>query len=96
MLHDRGGGESLPIVTVYTTSYCAYCHIAKALLSKKGIPYVEVDVTGDDDMRRKLVVMSGGKRTVPQIWIGDKHVGGFTDLAALERRGELERLLAHP
>ncbi len=81
-------------VKIYTTTYCGYCVRAKDLLKRKGVAYEEVDVTGDDEMRSKLVEMSGGQRTVPQIWIGDTHVGGYSDLARLESEGRLDPLLA--
>ena len=80
-------------VKIYTTTYCGYCVRAKDLLTRKGVRYEEVDVTGDDDMRTKLVEMSGGQRTVPQIFIGDTHVGGCDDLIALDQRGGLVPLL---
>jgi glutaredoxin 3 len=79
-------------VKIYTTTYCGYCVRAKDLLTRKGVKYEELDVTGDDEMRSKLVEMSG-QRTVPQIWIGDTHVGGYTDLARLETEGRLDPLL---
>ncbi len=79
-------------VKIYTTTYCGYCVRAKDLLTRKGVKYEELDVTGDDTMRSKLVEMSG-QRTVPQIWIGDTHVGGYTDLARLESEGRLEPML---
>ncbi len=81
-------------VTVYTTNYCPYCTRAKSLLSKKKVPFEEIDVTGDDAMRVKLVEMSDGMKTVPQIFIGGEHVGGFTDLAELEQAGKLDAMLA--
>jgi glutaredoxin 3 len=80
-------------VKVYTTTYCGYCDRAKSLLRKKGVEYEEIDVTGDDDLRIKLVEMSGGMRTVPQIWVGETHVGGFDDLSALDRSGKLDEML---
>jgi glutaredoxin 3 len=80
-------------VKIYTTTYCGYCVRAKDLLTRKGVKYEELDVTGDDDMRSKLVEMSGGQRTVPQIWIGDTHVGGYSDLARLESEGRLDPML---
>ena len=80
-------------VRIYTTNYCGFCMRAKELLSRKGVDYEEIDVTEDDAMRSKLVEMSGGQRTVPQIWIGDTHVGGYTDLARLDRDGQLESML---
>jgi glutaredoxin 3 len=79
-------------VKIYTTTYCGYCVRAKDLLTRKGVKYEEVDVTGNDEMRSKLVEMSG-QRTVPQIWIGDTHVGGYSDLALLESQGRLDPLL---
>lgn len=80
-------------VKIYTTTYCGYCVRAKDLLTRKGVKYEELDVTGDDDMRTKLVEMSGGQRTVPQIFIGDTHVGGYSDLARLESEGRLDPML---
>jgi glutaredoxin 3 len=80
-------------VKIYTTTYCGYCVRAKDLLTRKGVKYEELDVTGDDDMRSKLVEMSGGQRTVPQIFIGDTHVGGYSDLARLESEGRLDPML---
>ncbi|HSP81415.1 MAG TPA: glutaredoxin 3 [Myxococcaceae bacterium] len=79
-------------VKIYTTSYCGYCSRAKDLLTRKGVSYDEVDVTGNHELRAKLVEMSG-QRTVPQIWIGDTHVGGYTDLARLESEGRLDTML---
>ncbi len=80
-------------VKVYTTTYCGYCDRAKSLLRRKGVEYEEIDVTGDDEMRMKLVQMSGGMRTVPQIWVGDTHVGGFDNLSELDRSGKLDTML---
>jgi glutaredoxin 3 len=81
-------------VTVYTTNYCSYCNRAKNLLKSKGVSFKEIDVTGDDAMREKLVEMSGGAKTVPQIWIGTEHVGGYGDLADLEKEGKLDAMLS--
>lgn len=83
----------MPVVTIYTTGYCSYCTRAKQLLGKKGVAFVEVDVS-DDDERRAWLVETTGRRTVPQVFIGERSVGGFDDLAALERAGELDRMLA--
>jgi glutaredoxin 3 len=80
-------------VVVYTTDTCGYCTLAKDLLRRKHIPFSEVDVTDDDNARDALVLRTQ-QRTVPQIFIGDTHVGGFTDLDALERSGKLDGLLA--
>jgi glutaredoxin 3 len=80
-------------VKIYTTTYCGFCVRAKDLLKRKGVDFQELDVTNDDKMRAKLVEMSGGQRTVPQIFIGDTHVGGCDDLIALDQRGGLVPLL---
>lgn len=80
-------------VTMYSTRFCPYCTAARRLLSAKGIEFEDVPVDGDPELRRQMSERAG-QRTVPQIWIGDTHVGGFTDLAALEKRGELDRLVA--
>lgn len=80
-------------VVIYTTPVCPYCVQAKALLKRKGVAFREVDVAGDDALRREVVARSG-QRTVPQIWVGEHHVGGCDDLYALERAGRLDALLA--
>jgi glutaredoxin 3 len=80
-------------VKIYTTTYCGYCVRAKDLLKRKGVDYQELDVTGDDALRSRLVEMSGGQRTVPQIFIGDTHVGGYSDLARLDSEGKLDAML---
>lgn len=77
---------------IYTTQTCPYCVRAKRLLQKKSVPYQEIDVSWDDDARLRLM-QATGRRTVPQIFIGEKHVGGSDDLHALEERGELDGLL---
>jgi glutaredoxin 3 len=81
-------------VVIYTTRFCPYCHMAKRLLSQKGAPFEEVDVSGDAAARATLREKAGGRTTVPQIWIGDTHVGGSSELHALDRAGELDALLA--
>ncbi len=80
-------------VRIYTTTYCGYCARAKDFLRGKQIPFEEVDVTGDDEMRARLVVLSGGMRTVPQIFVGEAHVGGYSDLVKLDSEGKLAPLL---
>ncbi|MBX9592614.1 MAG: glutaredoxin 3 [Hyphomonadaceae bacterium] len=84
----------MPKVVIYTTPFCSYCLMAKRLLTKKGVQFEEIDVAGNRDLREELVAKSGGRTTVPQIWIGDTHVGGSDDLYALERAGRLDLLLA--
>ena len=79
-------------VKIYTTATCPYCQRAKRLLQNKNVPYEEIDVSCDDDARMRLM-QSTGRRTVPQIFIGDRHVGGADELHALEARGELDPLL---
>ena len=81
-------------VTIYTTQTCGFCLRAKQLLQERGIPYEEIDVTGDDGARERLVEKADGRRTVPQIFIGDQGIGGYTDLAQLDREGKLRPLLA--
>jgi len=81
-------------VTVYTTPICPYCVRAKALLGKKGVTYNEVDVMMDAKARDEMLAKSGGARTVPQIFIGETHVGGCDELYALERDGKLDPLLS--
>ncbi len=81
-------------VEVYTTNYCPYCVKAKRLLDAKDVDFTEIDVTDDDEARIALVEKSGGRRTVPQIFIDDKAIGGCDDLYALEESGELDKLLA--
>jgi glutaredoxin 3 len=81
-------------VKVYTTNYCPYCTRAKALLTKKGVPFEEVDVTENPELRTWLVQASGGRKTVPQIFINGTSVGGFDDLAALDQAGNLQKMLA--
>ena len=80
-------------VEIYTTQWCPYCHAAKSLLDGKGVPYEEVDAD-DPATRMAMVERANGRRTVPQIFIGETHVGGYDDMAALERRGQLDSLLA--
>ena len=81
-------------VTIYTTQTCGFCLRAKQLLADRGISYEEVDVTGDDEARAKLVERADGRRTVPQIFIGEEGIGGYTELAQLDREGKLQPLLA--
>lgn len=80
-------------VKIYTTPSCPYCHRAKRLLQKKNVPFEEIDVAGDDEARAALVQRTG-ERTVPQIFIGETHVGGSDELQALESQGKLDALLA--
>ncbi|MBI4518387.1 MAG: glutaredoxin 3 [Deltaproteobacteria bacterium] len=82
----------MPDIKVYTTRYCAYCLRAKRLLDQKGLRFEEIDVGGSAE-RRAEVVRRSGRRTVPQIFIDGKPVGGFDEIKALDDRGELDALL---
>ena len=80
-------------ITIYTTRSCPYCHSAKSLLARKGASYDEIDVSGDAAERQRMMLRANGRRSVPQIFIGETHVGGSDDLHELERRGRLDGLL---
>jgi len=82
-----------PRIVLYTSPFCGYCSAAKRLLEKKGAQFVEIDVMFDGERKREMIRKSG-RQTVPQIFIGDRHVGGYDDLSALDARGELDPLLA--
>jgi glutaredoxin 3 len=77
-------------IILYTTQYCGYCRAAKQLLLTKGFDFVEIDVAEAPARREEMVVRAGGRLTVPQIFIDDTHVGGYEELAALERAGKLD------
>ena len=81
-------------IEIYTTPMCGYCHAAKRLLSQKGAAFTEIDVSRDADLRAAMVQRASGRRTVPQIFVGETHVGGCDDLYALDRDGRLDALLA--
>jgi glutaredoxin 3 len=83
---------SVSKIVMYTTQWCPYCRNAKALLSSKGQKWDEIDVEVEPARRREMVQRSG-RTSVPQIWIGERHVGGYDDLAALDASGELDGLL---
>ncbi len=85
--------NTAPNVVMYSTSICPYCDRARSLLARKGISVQEVKVDEDPAQRDLMLQLSGGRRTVPQIFVGERHVGGFDDLAALDRAGELDKLL---
>jgi len=84
----------MPKVTIYTTPFCPYCHSAKALLRRKNVDFSEVDVSYDAQERQQMMAKANGQRTVPQIFIGETHVGGSDELHALDRQGKLDPLLA--
>jgi glutaredoxin 3 len=81
-------------VEIYTTPICPYCHSAKRLLDRKGVAYREIDVSRDPSQRAVMTQRAKGRRTVPQIFVGDTHVGGSDDLHAMDQAGKLDSLLA--
>ena len=81
-------------VTIYTKNYCPYCRRAKDLLTQKGVDFEEIDVTTDPEGQKAMAVRAHGRSTVPQIFIGDQHIGGCDDIHALEVVGKLDALLA--
>ncbi len=83
----------MPKITIYTTPICPYCQMAKQLLQRKGAAFEEINVQGKPALRSEMETKSG-RHTVPQIWIGDRHVGGCDDLFALDAAGGLDTLLA--
>jgi glutaredoxin 3 len=80
-------------ITIYTTRTCGFCYAAKSLLTKKGLSFDEIDVSADPAARQRMMLRTNGRRSVPQIFIGETHVGGNEDLYELERRGGLDQLL---
>lgn len=83
----------MPKITIYTTAFCPYCMMAKRLLTGKNVVFDEIPVDGKPAEREALRMKASGATTVPQIWIGEHHVGGCDELYALERAGELDALL---
>ena len=81
-------------IEIYTTPLCGFCHAAKRLLNSKDAAFVETDVSRDDVKRQEMMSRANGRHTVPQIFIDGTHVGGFDDLAALDRQGKLDPMLA--
>jgi glutaredoxin 3 len=81
-------------ILVYSTPFCGYCSAAKRLLTNKGAEFTEIDVMFDAARRQEMLEKSGGRRTVPQIFIDGRHIGGFDDLSTLDSSGELDGLLA--
>ena len=81
-------------ITMYSTRFCPYCMRARFLLESKNVEFNDIGVDARPELRREMMEKSG-RRTVPQIWIGDRHVGGYDDLAHLEQLGQLDELLKH-
>lgn len=84
---------STPEIVMYSTAWCGYCQRARNLFERKGVQVREIKVDEERGARETMLQKSGGRRTVPQIFIGERHVGGYDDVAALERAGELDKLL---
>ena len=84
----------MPKIEIYTKFLCPFCTRAKSLLKAKGVAFEEHDISMGGPGRAEMLQRSGGRTTVPQIFIGDRHIGGSDDLAALDRAGELDTLLA--
>ncbi len=84
----------MPNVEIYTSPLCGFCHMAKRLLTSKGVAFTEIDLATEPDRRAEMMSRANGGRTVPQIFVGDVHVGGCDDLHALDRAGKLDALLA--
>jgi glutaredoxin 3 len=82
---------SQPPITMYTTSWCGYCHRARVLLNEKNLVFNEIDVESAPNLREEMMLRSH-RRTVPQIFIGNRHIGGCDEIFALERSGELDRI----
>ncbi len=83
----------MPAITIYTKSWCPYCSAAKKLLNEKGVEFTEIDIEKAPEARAEMIQKAKGRTTVPQIFIGEKHVGGCDDLYDLDDRGQLEPLL---
>ena len=83
-----------PPVVIYTRQFCGFCSAAKRLLDDKGVRYVEHDATGRPELRVEMIQRANGRHTFPQIFIGDTHVGGFSELSQWEHSGELDKVLA--
>ena len=81
------------VVEIYTWEFCPFCIRAKALLDKKGVQYTEYAIDGDEAAREKMAERANGKRSLPQIFIDDRHIGGCDDIYALEREGKLDSIL---
>ena len=84
----------MPVVEIYTKTFCSFCWRAKALLESKGVAFKEISVDFGGEEKERMVKRAGGRTTVPQIFIGEHHVGGCDDLVALDREGKLDDLLA--
>ncbi|MGQ4275366.1 glutaredoxin 3 [Terrihabitans sp. B22-R8] len=84
----------MPDVTIYTKPYCPYCEGARQLLNKKGVTFEEIDISKHPERRGEMIQRANGGSTVPQIFVGERHLGGCDDIYALDGRGELDSILA--
>ena len=94
MLEALDGIREMKAIDIYTSPFCGFCFSAKRLLSEKGVTFREIDVTQDPAIRQQMMKRANGKYTVPQIFVGEHHVGGCNELYVLERAGKLDPLLA--
>ena len=83
----------MPKIVIYTASLCPFCHMAKKLLRRKGVPFEEVNITGQDQLRAEMRDKSGGQSSIPQVWVNGVHIGGCNDLLRLDRAGKLDQML---
>ena len=81
-------------VEIYTSPLCGFCHAAKRLLTQKGVSFAEIDIARQPNKRQEMMQRANGRHTVPQIFIGQQHIGGCDELHALERAGKLDPMLA--
>ena len=92
-MEGQSEGKSLPEVVMYSTNWCGYCQRARNLFERKGVAVRDIKLDDEPEQRALMLQRAGGVRTVPQIFIGDLHIGGYDELAALDRSGELNMLL---
>jgi glutaredoxin 3 len=88
------GEAQTPAVVLYTTSWCGWCRRARQIFTDKGVAFTDIDVETVPGARDEMLARSGGRNTVPQVFVGGRHVGGYDDTRALDQRGELDTLLA--
>lgn len=85
--------NTAPKIIVYSKSYCPFCTMAKEMLKRKGVAFETIDLEKNPDRMTEMLAKSNGSKTVPQIFVGDKHIGGYSDMADLDKKGELDTLL---
>jgi glutaredoxin 3 len=92
----EAGDKAMKTVEIYSSTFCGACNRAKELLTRKGVPFTEIETSIDAGKRQEMQERSGGRMTIPQIFIGGAHVGGFNELAELDRAGKLDAMLGIP